>query len=66
MELAYFLDPFLIRKTDLGSDAIFMDESRLIETLNRNKIVLKFSQKLENDNALQERIYGKFPRVAAL
>ena len=65
-ELAYFLDPSLSRKTDLGSDASCINESCLIETLNRNKLVLKFSQKLENDNALKERIFGKFPRVAAI
>ena len=38
-------------------------EARIVETLNHNKVALKFERKLERDPALKERFFEAFPSI---
>lgn len=63
--VAYLLDPLLTGKIDPWSYLSGIDESCLVETLNRNKVVIEFERKLEADDVLKERFFSAFPRLKA-
>lgn len=64
--VACFLDPLLTGEIDPWSHLSTFNESRLVDTLCRNKVALQFERKLEMDPALKERIFSAFPNIPLL
>ena len=63
--IAGFLNPLVDNGTDVEDQIKAIDELWLLETLRRNKIGLKFRQRIEVDHGLKERVFSAFPRVKA-